>query len=154
MEQQLSQETSRNGNVQLNQAVILPKKGTIRYRLIDFSGRRTIIHEAKPSTSGRYVNDKYAIDCPIDGSALFNGGTEAWIDVNHGIQITNFDGIRGWVGPDGKWSYRAEVGKMWGLILAAKGGELLKWAKLAVLLTGITLAALIISVVVLSGNIK
>lgn len=125
----------------LNEPVVMPKSGKIRYRLIDFGSRSNVIDERKPSHDGRYKNDKYQIDCPIDGSALFNGGTECWVDVNQGIQITNFDGVRGWVGIDGKFSYKAEVGKMWALVLAAKLGDLMKYAKILVLLVLVAVAS-------------
>lgn len=131
-----------NGTRRLNETVVLPKKGKLRYRLIDFAGRRNIIVERKPTDDGRYRSEKYKFDCPIDGSALFNGGTEAWIDVNRGVQITNFDGItEEWVGIDGRFSYRAEVGKQWALIQAAKLGDLMKYAKIVIALVLVAVAS-------------
>lgn len=144
--QQINENTPPNGNGYrqfqpvINETVVLPKKGKMRYRLIDPAGRRSVIDERKPDNLGRYKNDKYQIDCPIDGSMLWNGGTEVWIDVTRGIQIT-YDGLRGWVGIDGKFSYKAEVGKMWALVLAAKLGDLMKYAKIAILLILVAVAS-------------
>lgn len=125
----------------LNETVVMPKKGTIRYRLIDFSGRRNIVDERKPSPDGWYRSEKYKIELPIDGNSAFNGGTEIWIDLADGVQITNFDGIRGWEGPDGRFVYDAAVGKMWALVMAAKFGDLMKYAKIAIILILVAVAS-------------
>lgn len=130
-----------NGSKRLNEHVLMPKKGTIRYRLIDFAGRRNIVDERKPSPDGWYRSEKYKIEVPIDGNAAFNGGTEVWIDLADGVQITNFDGIRGWEGPDGRFVYDAAVGKMWALVMAAKFGDLMKYAKIAIVLILVAVAS-------------
>jgi hypothetical protein len=130
-----------NGSRKLNEHVVMPKKGTIRYRLIDFSGRRNIVVERPPSNDGWFRSEKHKIEIPIDGNHAFNGGTEIWIDLADGIQITNFDGIRGWEGPDGRFVYDAAVGKMWALVMAAKFGDLMKYAKIAILLILVAVAS-------------
>lgn len=125
----------------LNDHVLMPKKGKIRYRLIDFAGRRNIIVERPPSPDGWFRSEKYKIEVPIDGNSAFNGGTEVWIDLADGVQITNFDGIRGWEGPDGRFVYDAAVGKMWALVMAAKFGDLMKYAKIAIVLILVAVAS-------------
>lgn len=127
--------------VSLNEPVVMPRKGKLRYRLIDFPGRRNIIDERKPSDDGFYHSEKYHMTVAIDGNYLFNGGTEVWIDLANGVQITDFSGIRGWEGPDGRFVYDAAVGKMWALVMAAKFGDLMKYAKIAILLVLVAIAS-------------
>lgn len=111
----------------------LPRKGRITYRLISRAGRMMLPDRRKPSPDGRYRNKKYQIDCPIDGNMAWNGGTEVLIDVDRGIQI-DYYGVKEWTGPDGRWAFRAEVQRWWGNILAAQNADLMKWAKIIVVL--------------------
>ena len=135
-------EAAPNGNKnEWERSIVRPKGNKLRYRLIDFAGRRSSIDERKPASDGFYENEKLKLKLPIDGNYLFNEGTEAWIDVNTGYQITNFNGVRNWEGPDGRFLYEAAVGKMWAMVLAAKMGDLLKYAKIAVILILVAVAS-------------
>lgn len=129
----------------------LPKKGKLRYRLIDPATGLIHVDERRPSKDGRYRNENYGIDLPIDGDLSYNAGQEVWIDAGRGIQI-HYDGID-WKGPDGRWAFRAEVRRWFSDILAAQAADLIKWVKVGAILIGITLAVLLVAVVILSGQI-
>jgi len=120
----------------------LPRRGKIKYRLVSRAGRLNLLDVRKPSRDGRYRSKKWGIDIPIDGSKAWNGGTEIWIDADRGLQM-DYVGFEEWRGPDGRWAFRAEVHRWWGAILAAQNQDILKWAKLGVILTAILIAGVL-----------
>lgn len=138
--------------------VAVPK--SLRVVWLDPGSHGVLIdHDVRPRKDSRrktFIDpDGYVVSKRLGLRVLLDGRMvrqrTVLIDSARGVQV-DYDGIE-WTGIDGKYSYHMEVRRTIQAMASAKIADLLKWAKLAVVLTAVTLAALIISVIVLAGQV-
>lgn len=100
---------------------------------------------------GWYRDDKAKIAVPLHPRMAMNQGREVHIDAERGIQI-RFEGVRGWIGVDGRYSYAANVGRDAQELQASRAksyDKIVMWGSLVVIAA---ILGLVIALGITAGN--
>lgn len=101
--------------------------------------------------NGWYRDEKAGIDVPLHPKMAMNQGAEVHIDVERAVQI-KYDGIKGWIGVDGRYSIAANVGRDAQYLQAARGKDYSKvvmWGSLVVIAA---IFGLVLALGIVAGN--
>lgn len=134
----LETETVKNGNTAdpAEKVVLVPTTKKLRVEYLNFSSKRRTVIFVVPQADGSVKDKERKIHYKLDYKLLWDGGGTAYVDENRGIQVEPMpDGD--WRGISGAETFEWDWGKIFNAIASLKSTEMLKWAKIGVMMSGI-----------------